>query len=68
MTIKLYHPNASGCSVDGVAYAKGQGGAFEVQDEHAAELLHHGFTTTAPSAAPSADPEPSKRQRRKGQE
>ncbi len=48
MTIKLFHPDASSCSVGGTAYEKGHDGAFEVQDDHAAPLLDHGFTTIQP--------------------
>lgn len=55
MTIKLFHKDSTGCSVEGVPYERGAGGAFEVQDEHVAALLAHGFTTVPPEA-PAAAP------------
>jgi hypothetical protein len=51
MSIKLFHPDATGCSVDGVSYEKGADGAFDVEDAHAAALMDHGFSTAAPIPA-----------------
>ena len=53
--MKLYHQDATGCSVQGKSYTKNPDGAFEVDEAHAPHLLEHGFTTEAPlveTAAP----------------
>jgi hypothetical protein len=61
MSVKLFHPDATGCSVDGVSYEKGTDGAFDVEDAHAAALMDHGFSTTPPDAMES----PSRKTRQK---
>jgi hypothetical protein len=48
MSIKLFHTDATSCSVGGSNYEKAPDGSFEVEDAHAAILLDHGFTTIPP--------------------
>lgn len=61
--MKLYHPEATGCSVQGKSYTKGADGSFEVDEAHAPHLEEHGFTTEVPEA--EVEPQAAKRGRPK---
>lgn len=48
MKIRMMHPSATSCSVDGTTYEADESGIFEVEQEHLDALLDHGFTGAAP--------------------
>ena len=54
--MKLYHPDGTGCSWQGLSFEADEDGAIEVPNEAAADLIPHGWTTAkpgAPAPAPS---------------
>ena len=53
---KLYHPDATSCSIDGKVYKPGLDGSFELPEEAAAALYSHGFTTDQPALPPPPAP------------